>query len=179
MITVSLSAVFCLFHACVCVFIVPPGAHFLLCLLVPAPPLLPLFFSFGSYVVTVGCTPPTSKNSARNDVMHGVKRRRCGLWSGKSFGGGASCCGCCRAPSVTVALVRILGGLLGRRGVSHGALRLWGTLDTALVAQALARVLEERNVGQHRVTHWHSVINLASFNLVLYHSMRAAWWHSG
>lgn len=46
--------------------------------------------------------------------------------------------------SVTVGLVGVLGALLGRRCVSHGALGLSGTLDVALVTKAGAGVLMER-----------------------------------
>ncbi len=52
--------------------------------------------------------------------------------------------------SVAVGLMRVLGALLGWRRVSHGALRLSGTLDIALVTKAGARVLKERKKKRWR-----------------------------
>lgn len=66
-------------------------------------------------------------------------------WGGHHAGWGLAAA----VASVAVALVGVLGALLGGCGVSHGALGLRGALDAALVAQALARVLEEGQ--QHRV----------------------------
>lgn len=59
--------------------------------------------------------------------------------SGKS--GGTS--HCFLSFLVAVALMGVLGALLGGGGISHGALGLRGGLDAALIAKPLARVLEE------------------------------------
>lgn len=65
-----------------------------------------------------------------------------GVWMG---GGGRSSAGrAATGASVTVALVRVLGALLGRRRVSHGALGLSGSLDVALVTKAGAGMLTRR-----------------------------------
>lgn len=54
-----------------------------------------------------------------------------------------------RGASVTVGLVGVMGALLGRWRVSHGALGLSGTLDAALVTKAGARELNERERGEN------------------------------
>lgn len=174
---------------CVCVFVPPPPTS----CCVSSPPLflllfsssLPLFLfvSFRVVVVTVFCVPPAENKSAWNDVMH----RREG---GCREGGVASALGRVGADhhagwglavavaSVAVALVGVLGALLGCCGVSHGALGLRGALDAALVAQALARVLEDGQ--QHRVHYSQSFcfLNVLLCDLMLRQQTHADSWES-